>query len=120
MALLPALETGERVVLSAGAGDLDQGVLRCAPPWRTALGRRVATRLGRLDARRLALLLPVVRRPRRVAQPFLLVSRREIEERFQRSRVFVDRRVPVADRREAAGHGREREVMGVAVVELVP
>ena len=74
---LPALEPGERVLLALGAADLDQRVLRRAGP-------------GRLYARGLAALLLEVRRPGRVAQPFALVPRREIEQRLERAVGLVD------------------------------
>src|SRR5262249_44833724 len=112
MALLPALETGERVVLAGGArglDDRDRGTTpagRCRararegaaflggagePAFhrrailltlrlsfrRVVLGGRTALFRG-LNARRLALLLAVVRWPRCVAEPLCLVARRQL------------------------------------------
>ena len=74
---------------------------------------------GRLDSRRLALLLRVVRRPRRVAHALRLVrarapaarpaSRRRRRSRRRRHRALVE-----------PGHGRQREVLGHDVGDLVP
>src|SRR5205814_9868984 len=54
MAFLPALEPGERILLLLRPADLDHGQLAA---------------LGRLHARRLAGLLPIVWRPGRAALP---------------------------------------------------
>src|SRR5688572_6587617 len=96
VALLPALETRERVVLVAGATDLDQRVLA----------------LGRLNARRFRALFPVVRRPRRVAEALLL---EELEEWIERTYCVVDAGVAVANLFEALLHRGEREVSRVAI-----
>src|SRR5882762_10491611 len=64
MLLLPFRQSCERFLLILAAADLDQ---------RKFL--RPRARLGWLYARRLAGLLAVVRRPRRIALPFLLLAR---------------------------------------------
>src|SRR3954463_15092936 len=79
MAFLPALETGERLLLLLRAADFDQ---------------RQFLALGRLHARRLPALLAVVRRPRRVALAMLF---KQFEQRLERSGLLVDTRVAVAD-----------------------
>ena len=61
MPRLPSLHAGERVRLPAGAGDLDQRML----------GRPAARRL---DPRRFAFLLAIVRRPRRIAEAIARVA----------------------------------------------
>ena len=86
---LPAFEAGERVFFSLRAPDLDQRMLGHAPP-------------GRLHARRLAGLLPVMRRPRRIAQSVALVPRRQLEQALERAGLLVDARVPVADPQRTA------------------
>ena len=58
----------------AWARDAVRGCGSSAPPFR------------RRDARRLARLLAVVRRPRRVAEPLLLLARRQLEQRLERAR----------------------------------
>ena len=84
MARLPALEPGQRVLLVPGAPDLDERVLRrAAPRWRHARG--------------LIGLLPVVRRPGRVAQPIALLPSRQLEQ--SRRAIRRVRRCPRAGRR---------------------
>src|SRR6476646_8113495 len=94
MALLPALQARERIVLALRAADLDQRMLRRASS-------------GGLHPGGLARLLLVVRRPGRVAEPLLF---EQLEQRFERSRPIVDSLVEVAQLPEAPGHRREREV----------
>jgi hypothetical protein len=94
MPRLPSLEPVHRLGFGLRASDLDQRCLGPPPaggtgplPRRgrrddTFLLRRAAPALRRLDAGRLALLLRVLRRPRRIAEPRRLVLRRELEERL--------------------------------------
>ena len=70
MTRAPSLETRERIVFLFRAADFDQRMLRHAT-------RR------RLDARGFVGLLLVVRRPRRIAEAFLLVASGELEQRQQ-------------------------------------
>ena len=67
MARFPALQTRERDLLAPRASNLEQ---RQSPP-------------GRLDARRLRSLSPVVRRPGRIAQAMAL---KELEQACERAR----------------------------------
>ena len=109
VARLPALEPGERVLLAPRAADLDQRMLRRA---RAVDG---CTRGGS------PCLLPVVRRPRRVAQALALVPRRQLEQRLERAGVVVDARVP--DRRspaKRAGMVASVKSPGSQLVHLVP
>src|SRR5688572_27422967 len=80
---LPALEAGEGVVSLTGTADLNERLGRGSTP-------------RGCHARRLAGLLPVVRRPRRVTQTFSLLTRRELEQRFQRRGGRIDTGVAVA------------------------
>ena len=89
----------QRVFLSFRAPDLDQ---------RTRRARGAAT-AARAAARRL---LPVVRRPRRIAQSVALVPRRQLEQALERAALLVDACVPVADRGESRRHRGQREVAG--------
>src|SRR6267378_192390 len=67
IAFLPFRESRQRFLLILSATDLDQRELR---------DPRSGARLRGLHPRRLAGLLAIVRRPRRIAQPFLLLSGR--------------------------------------------
>ena len=71
---LPALQPGERILLALRAADLDQRMLRGTPA-------------GRLHARRLAGLLLVLRRPRRVTETVALLPRRQLEQARKRTRM---------------------------------
>jgi len=62
MTLLPFRQAGERFLLILALTHFDQRKLRDAPS------------LGRLHPRRLTGLLAIVRRPRRIALPFLLLA----------------------------------------------
>ncbi len=118
MARLPALEPGERVVLLRGAADLDER-LRRAHAGRCGFGR--SSRRDGCDARRLAGLLRVVRRPGRIAEPFRLLPRRQLEQRVERA--GHARRSPRAGRRSSAkraGIVRSVKSSGAHVEELVP
>ena len=76
MPRLPALEPRERVLLPLRARrSRSSGCVRASPAASTA-----ATRGGSPG------LLPVVRRPRRVALPVALLPRRELEQRVERAR----------------------------------
>ena len=101
MALLPALEPGERVFLALGAADLDHRQLG----------------LGGLHPRRLACLLPIVWRPRRVAFALLL---EQLEQRLERARLRIDPRMPIAQSLEPCGHRRQREIARLAVGDFGP
>ena len=70
VALAPTLHARDRIVFLLRAPDFDQRVLRHPA-------------LRGLDSRRLAFLLAVVRRPRRVAEPFALVTLREFQQRLE-------------------------------------
>ena len=133
MPLLPALESGQRLVLLGRPRDLNHGdrgaastsgrrrgadagrssrrLLRgeafeatlhrdaCLLAFSLGLGR-VVFLVGpalsrRLHARRLSLLLAIVRRPRRVAQALLLVARRQVEQSLERANRLVDPLVPI-------------------------
>ena len=59
-------------------------------------------------------------RPRRVALPFGLVTRRHLEQGRERVGPVVDRRMRVADRDVALRHGPQREVGWGARLQLVP
>ena len=69
MSRAPALEPRKRSFFFLRAADFNQRIFRRAAP-------------RRLDALRLARLLAVMRRPRRVAQALLLVPRRQLQERL--------------------------------------
>jgi len=58
-----------------------------------------------------------VRWPRRIAGPLRVVQR---EQGVYRCATIVHPRVQVAEPREARGHGREREIAGIAAIELAP
>ena len=73
MTRFPTFEARERIVLALRAADLDQRMLA-----------RAAAR--RLNARRLAGLLLVLRRPRRIAEPVALMTRRQLEQSLRASR----------------------------------
>ena len=94
----------------AARADLDERLERDAG--RPGVGSALAPR--RLDARRLAGLLGVVRRPGRVALAFGLLAGRQLQQRLERPRARVDAGVPVAHGSEARGHGAERELLGPA------
>ena len=77
--------------------------------------------LRRRDARRLAVLLRVVRRPGRVAEPLRFLRGRELEQRRRASRRTSS--IPadgVAALGEPRRRGRERERGRIAVRDLVP
>src|SRR6185295_2618877 len=97
MALLPARQSGERLGFAFRAPDLDQRMRRGAA-------------LGGLHPWGLAGLLPVMRRPRRVAFPFALVACRELEQGVEGPGARIDSFVGIADLGEALRHGRQREV----------
>ena len=86
---LPPLEAGEGIAFLARTADLDE-----------RLGR--GSTLRRCHPRRLAGLLPVVGRPRGIAQTFSFLTRRELEQRLQRRGGGIDTGVAVADRRKRA------------------
>src|SRR5262245_47260757 len=79
------------------------------PCTRTNVGSVMAG-AGRLHAWGLAGHLRVLRRVRHVALAVLLVAFHQLQQRFQRERRRRHGRVQVADRREAVGHGLDREV----------
>src|SRR5438128_2580334 len=116
MTRLPALEPGQRLLLLRGAADLDQRLRGHAPAARL----RSALPARGLDARRLARLFRVVRRPGRIAEARRFLPRRQLQQRLQRAGTPVDARVPVADGGEASGHRAPRGVLGLALEELVP
>jgi hypothetical protein len=107
MPRFPPLEPRQRVRLFARPTDLHERHLRRPAP------RRRRPRL-------LAGLLAVMRRPRRVSQPFALLTRRELEQRIQGACVLIDRLVRVADASVAARDRDEREVRRLAQSDLVP
>src|SRR5436190_5738484 len=76
------------------------------------LSGRIATALRARwrHARRLAGLLAVVRRPRRVPEAICFLPCRELEQRVERSRDLVDAGMAIADGREPRRHRRQREV----------
>ena len=76
--------------------------------------------LRRLDARRLALLLRVVGRPRGVAQALGLVAGAELEQPVERADGVVDAGAGVATLAEQRRHGRQREVLRDDLGHLVP
>jgi hypothetical protein len=137
---LPAIESGQRLGLAGGAGDLDHRNRRPAAAarpgtlagssrgdgWlcragllcRARAGRPAA--LGRLDPRRLVLALGEVRRPWRVRQPGPLVVCREFQQGFKRVSRVVDSLPRVADLGEPFRHGPDREGVGVAAGYFVP
>src|SRR5262245_21610698 len=106
VAPLPALQPGQCILFALCATDLDQRMFGCA-----------AAR--RLHARRLIGLLLVLRRPRRVAEPLALMTRRQLEQRRERARLLVDRFVPVADLGEAWRSGCARDVGWVGCVDVL-
>src|SRR5439155_13920048 len=71
-------------------------------------------------ARRLAGLLPVMRRPWCVAQTLGFLSRRQVEQAGDRTWMPVDGFMTVADPGEPRRHRAEGEVTGLARVDLVP
>src|SRR5438270_694371 len=91
------------------------GTLRAFPALRRRAWRAP---LRRLHPRRFARLLLVVRRPRRIALPLTLLPRRQFQQRIERARRVVDAGVAIANRREPRRHRGQREVGGVAVVDL--
>ena len=107
MALAPALQTCECVVLLLRASDLDQRVLGDST-------------LRWLHARRLACLLAVMRRPWGVAKALALVTRGQFQQCIERTRMLVDVSVPIAEFRESLWHCRQREVARIARVDLLP
>ena len=99
-------------------GDLRWRPARLAAP-RLVLGRRAA-RLRRLDARRFAGLLRVVRWPRGVAQALGLVAGAQLQERLERADRLVDAGPRVADRRVPRRDRVDRERLGLDGRHLVP
>ena len=95
MPRLPALEPRERRLLARRVRDHDQRHLRARP-------LAAPLRARRRDARRLALHLAEVRRPRRVAEARRLVARRELEQRLERAGGGVHAGVRIADARRSA------------------
>src|ERR1043166_1958503 len=83
MPLLPLRKSRERLLLILPVTHFDQRKLRNP------------ARLGWLHAGRFAGLLLVVRRPGRVALPFPLLPRGELEQPFQRSGALIDGGVTV-------------------------
>src|SRR3954447_4740010 len=73
-----------------------------------------------LHARRLVLHLGEVRRPRRVAEPALLVAAREVEQPVQRPGLEVHVRRRVADRAQPLGDRVDAQVARLGVGDLVP
>src|SRR5574341_1520966 len=127
MTCLPPVEAFERIFLSRRAANLDQrttghsarlGRLAVRQADRRAsavLSGRFATRsggggAGRLYARRLPFLLPVLRRPRRVAKAVFFLQGGQFEKRLERAPMIVDRGVSIADGFESIGHRRQGEV----------
>src|SRR5262245_33862830 len=103
----PSLQPRKGIVFFLGAADLDQRMPRDAA-------------LRWLHARGLAGLLLVMRRPWRIAKAFFLMPGGKVQKRDERRRMLIDVGVPIAYRREARGHRRQREVAGLARVDLVP
>src|SRR6185436_10010652 len=58
-----------------------------------------------------------MRWPRCVAQALAL---KELEQTFDRARLSVDLRVPIAELAKARGHRSEREIRRIATLDLVP
>src|ERR1041385_1650157 len=85
MPLLPFRQSRERLLLVVAVTHFDQRKLRNP------------ARLRGLHAGRLAGLLLVVRRPGRVALPFPLLPRRELEQPVQRSGALIDGGVTVTN-----------------------
>src|SRR6266516_4654633 len=113
---LPPLEPRQGVLLPRGAADLDQRLGRDPP----AGPRLPAPSSRRLNARRLGRLLGVVGRPRRIAEAFGFLPRRELQQRLQRARMLVDLRVTVPDGGETIRNGPQGEVLRPAFVQLLP
>src|SRR4029453_13329392 len=107
MAEPPTLEAGERVLLFRGASDFDQRVFRGTPA-------------GRLHPSRLARLLLVLRRPRRIAESLTFVARRQLEQPGKRADARVDACMTIANFGKTLRHGRQREITRLGCVELVP
>src|SRR5262245_44167666 len=123
MPRLPSLEPGERIILASCPRDLDQRVHRNAPSSRrrlTSRRRYYAPRARRLHARRLAWLLTILRGPRRIAEAVALITRREIEERFERAYPEIDSGMPIANLGKPPRHGRHREVTRSAALNFIP
>ena len=75
---------------------------------------------ARSDARRLVRLLRVDGRPRRVHETGGPVPLVQLEQRLERLRLLVDPLPRVAVRRQPLGHARDRQLVGVERVDLVP
>ena len=103
----PPLEAGQGVLFSLSAPDLDEWIL-C----------RAAAR--RLRARRFAGPLSVVGRSWRIAEAFVLMTRRQFEQGREGAPVRIYRGMPVAHLREAPGHRDQGKVARVVGVDLVP
>src|SRR4029453_9981538 len=95
MTRLPALEPGERVVLLAGAADLDERLR--APAACGGRRRAGALRARRLHPLRLARLLGVVRWPGRVPEAVGFVRAGKLEQRRERARMHVDGAMTVSE-----------------------
>jgi hypothetical protein len=115
MLRLPTLQPLERLGFVLRAPDLDHRFRRCATP-----GASGAFRSRRLHPRWLAILLLIVRWPRRIAEPRGLLSRGQLEECIEGAGVLVDGSVHVAETREASGHRAQREVFRPSRIEFVP
>src|SRR6267378_6073688 len=109
MLFLPFRQSSECFLLILPLAHLDERVL---------LGAHSS--LGRLDARRLTLLLAVVRRPRRIPLPFLLLPCGQLQQTCKRSGTLVDAGMTVADLCETLWHRTEREVLRLRGVDLIP
>src|SRR5438477_12018766 len=82
--------------------------------------RYALPRARRLHSGRLARLLAILRRPRRIAKPLALVTRGELEQRLERAWLPIDAGVRIANLRESRRHCLHREVGGIADDDLVP
>src|SRR5262249_7893969 len=111
----PPLQLGPESPLERGPVLLP---LRLGLRGGVVLGRAALAR--RLDPRRLALLLPVVRRPRRGALALGLVLPPQLAERRQRADRSIDPRAGIADLGEPRRDRGDRERLRLAGRHLIP
>jgi hypothetical protein len=119
MTSTPPLETSERVVLALRPGNFNKRPARL--PRTSRLPRSSdGSAPGRLHARGLVGLFPIVRRPRRIPQTLAFLSRREVEQPVEGAGPAIDIGVQIAHAREPGRHRREREVPWLRQFSFLP
>src|SRR5262245_17870338 len=97
VALLPALQPGQRMLLAFGASDFEQGMPGGPAP-------------GWLHTRRLARLLSEMGRPRGIPKTVALMSSRQLEQTGERPHGAVDAFMAITQLIESTRHRGQGEV----------